>query len=530
MITDGKIEKESLYAKKLIDGKYQTIFIDSVIDSETGRGPGYFCLGCNRQMQAVKSTKGRKSYFRHDAIINKGLPNCSYSDETFRHQFAKEIIHSAKEILVPSITKYCGRDQISKILKPAELIKAEEVLIENFIFENEISEVEFSKQKPNYETSNIVIQPDVTFLNSEGKILLAIEMVATHKPKRETIIKYRRLGINAIQVLIPKGSPDQIKSVFSNTNKTKWIYNNLEYETDYSNLSSKDDSRIFEIDAIQRSLFEETASCRATQIREFIRTIERYLESEQFKRAREYFDSELSRVKKATDGARQELGNRKRAILDAEQNELGEEKKRFFDYQEDLERRYFSKKEELGNKIDAIQGETQSLASNIERGNTRRKDIKKLVDKQREVEKELVLRRTEVRNQFGEKEKRLEEQFEEDKRGLESDTGEEISSYENRVEQSKVEYNKYRNESEIFINDTRGKISRLESRRETLGDNFRKEERTINRFIEILRTGNSGEEIIPASYRSRRFTKKLKELGKLRKLVVTYNSYEKEGS
>ncbi len=54
---------------------------------------GYFCLGCSREMQAVKSKiENYRSYFRHDP---KGVePNrkCTYSDETHRHKLAKDIL------------------------------------------------------------------------------------------------------------------------------------------------------------------------------------------------------------------------------------------------------------------------------------------------------------------------------------------------------------------------------------------------------------------------------------------------------
>ena len=74
--------------------------------SEVASGKkGYHCMGCTREMQAKKGEK-YAHHFAHDPkdVENKG--KCSFSDETYRHQLAKDALQYIKQIKVPALYKY----------------------------------------------------------------------------------------------------------------------------------------------------------------------------------------------------------------------------------------------------------------------------------------------------------------------------------------------------------------------------------------------------------------------------------------
>src|SRR5688572_3290010 len=80
-----------------------------VRDTKSGRN-GYFCQGkeCQRELVAVHREIPRHSWhFRHDAKDRAVAGfKCTYSDETHRHQIAKEILQRIRHIKVPSVCKY----------------------------------------------------------------------------------------------------------------------------------------------------------------------------------------------------------------------------------------------------------------------------------------------------------------------------------------------------------------------------------------------------------------------------------------
>src|SRR5689334_24940735 len=87
---------------------------------------GYFCPDCHKPMEAVKPLlKKPRPYFRHAAsnILRDDQP-CTYSDESYRHRVAKEILVALKRIMVPRVPKYPpkGFDGPTKIVCPAREI------------------------------------------------------------------------------------------------------------------------------------------------------------------------------------------------------------------------------------------------------------------------------------------------------------------------------------------------------------------------------------------------------------------------
>lgn len=90
-------EENNVYANN-VKGK-----VIHISEACSGR-KGYFCLGCERELQAIISKiENRISYVRHDLKAVKNQKKCTYSDETYRHKLAKEILQRIKKIKVPVV-------------------------------------------------------------------------------------------------------------------------------------------------------------------------------------------------------------------------------------------------------------------------------------------------------------------------------------------------------------------------------------------------------------------------------------------
>jgi hypothetical protein len=128
----------------------------------------------------------------------------------------------------------------------------------------------------------LLSKPDVVFFDSNGKPILLIEVVATHKVSTEKKVKLKRLGIDSIQIAIPKDSPENIEKTFRITERTKWIYSHEQENTPYIPIPFSDSTAILSVDEDQRKLLEESFICRKAEINNLIRTIRRCLESKQY--------------------------------------------------------------------------------------------------------------------------------------------------------------------------------------------------------------------------------------------------------
>jgi hypothetical protein len=417
-------EIHNVYANN-IDG--ESIHISN---AESGRR-GYFCQGCNFPMQAVKSLKqNRISYFRHDVRDVKIEHKCTYSDETFRHKLAKEILQRIKRVKVPNLYKYHPKDKNgnSFLIAKSKIIEAYSVGIENSFFENEEGEIVFGKNTGLGE-KNLIIKPDVTFFDVTGKPILFIEIVATHKIDDEKRIKLKRLGIDTIQIKIPKESPQEIENCFLTTNYTKWIYNYDEECTDYFSISNGDSEGIPIIDKEQRNLLAESFICRKARINNIIRTIKKCLESQPYRTIERNFESEISRVEKNTisferqweelqNGVRNQLAKQFEEEESRLEDELGSFEAEYNNFRQkgsDLERRYLNKRKELENVIRGddkkVEGGEESIESRRERIREEKGRIEELIRIERNRSTELSSAK--IGNDFGERERiKLQEEFE----------------------------------------------------------------------------------------------------------------------
>lgn len=356
-------EDEERQNKFAYDIKDDIIFID---DAQSGR-KGYFCMGCEKEMQAVKSrVVGRASYFRHDAQAVKHSGKCTYSDETYRHKLAKEILQSTKRVKLPPVYKF-DTNNIGQamLLNESTFIDAHHVSIELYFYEDDNGIIKWGKNEE-VENRNLIIKPDVTFFNNKNEPILLIEIVATHKPNQDKLLKLMRLGINTISISIPSDSPEAIASIFNYTSRTKWIYNNDEATAQYVQSSNGDSERVPYIDEEQRKLFAESHKCRKAQINNLIRRIGKCLESQQYRSIKQNLESEISRVEGNTAELRTKLDEEEREYrFEADGRDAGTrqqivEKTRSIENEaRDLERRYSAKARE-------IEGQGELLSARIE--------------------------------------------------------------------------------------------------------------------------------------------------------------------
>jgi hypothetical protein len=392
---------DNVYARDVND---DPVFIGDV---ESGRR-GYFCLGCGREMQAVKSQKIR-SYFRHHVEPGSNSGKCTYSDETYRHKLAKEFLQMQKKVKVPAVYKYPPRSQegIPNLLAEASFIEAHTVGIERTFFENENGEIMLGSSQ-DAEGKFLLIRPDVTFFGKDGSPILFIELVVTHKLTDNKIIKIKRLGINTIQIAIPKDSPKSISEALNHTNHTKWIYNREQEDARYVPIPVSNSAGVQPIDEVQRKFFEESFKCRAAQIGNFVRTITRCLESEYYREIERGLRSEISRVKSNTSEnqdkwtgicqrRREELTrnySERRTSVESDTRTVKEEESKFRRKSEDLERRYFEKADKLERKREELEKEEsawrESTRDNPEERITREIDEEgTVIDGFREIKTDL---------------------------------------------------------------------------------------------------------------------------------------------
>lgn len=287
------LENQNVYA---LNTKDETIHIS---EAESGR-KGYYCLGCKRELQAVKQSKeNRISYFRHDHNALKGEGLCTYSDETYRHQLGKQILLNYKKVKVPAVYKYPPKDShglIANLISKEKYIETSYGKAELTFYEDDNGKIHYENLSHDSIVKHQLIRPDITFFDNQSNPILLIELVVTHKLTEEKKLKIKHLGIDCIQITIPKDSPEKIEKVFDSTKNTKWIYNYEQESREYIPTTIPVGEGILFVDEDQRKLFDESYKCRTSQIGNLIRSINRCLASEHYTESVRSLESEISRA------------------------------------------------------------------------------------------------------------------------------------------------------------------------------------------------------------------------------------------
>ncbi|MCB4800249.1 hypothetical protein [Neotamlana laminarinivorans] len=345
------------------DWAFKDDFIKHIHISEAKSGlNGYYCLGCKKEMQAVKG-QIREHYFRHHAKdVDKNNTECVVANRKYRELIARDILQRLKRLKVPAIYKYPPKnsDGAPNLLEQSKTIQAFSVKSELTFYEDEECNVRYG-QNPNIEERHLLIRPDISFFNEKQEPILLVEFVVTHKIDNEKRAKLKRLGLNTVQIIIPKKNEEEIEKALKSSTKVKWVYNEVEANTNYIYTSKSSSSGVWEIDDEQSRIFEESYKCRANQISNLIRSVKRIMDSQSYKRAEQHFESEISRVENATkaekEGLEQMEGRFKREIfarykdkfdqLAREQEDFQERRANLEEQSKDLETRYFNKKREF---------------------------------------------------------------------------------------------------------------------------------------------------------------------------------------
>jgi hypothetical protein len=317
-------------------------------------------------MQAVRSKKSNRiDYFRHDPKNVVSESKCTYSDETYRHKLAKEILQRLKRIKVPAVYKYPPKNQegLANLLEESKYIEAAHVGVETTFYEDESGVIHYGSNK-DIESRFLIVRPDITFFNNNKEPILFIEIVVSHGIKSDKLVKLKRLGIDTVQVRIPKDSPESIEKNFHVTDKIKWIYNNVEERTEYVPVTTPNSKGVSPIDELQRKLQEESLACRTAEIGNLIRAIKRCLESKPYRESEDELREEISRATKNTDTHRTRLdkiredcrsrvkGRYKAEIdkINSSTRQAERETEQLEQKYSNLENRYYRKRNEITDK------------------------------------------------------------------------------------------------------------------------------------------------------------------------------------
>ena len=274
-----------------------------ILDVESGQ-KGYRCIGCGFEMQAVHGTIiNRKKYFRHVAKDVNIERNCTFSNEEYRHKLAIEILQFTKQIKVPNLYSYSQDGKKKILLEESRYIEADHVKAELTFYEDDDGNVKWGKN-PDLLNKNLLIRPDLTFFNAKDEPLLLLEIVVSHKIDDEKKVKLKRLGINTIQIKIPKDSEENIKKGLETSVNTQWVYNNEQERTNFIQISKRDRTQLLPADELEKRLFRESFECRKSQLGNLIRSIEKCMGSQRYRDIASQLEQELSRVKTNTESNR----------------------------------------------------------------------------------------------------------------------------------------------------------------------------------------------------------------------------------
>jgi len=251
-----------------------------------GRG-GYACLGCHKEMQAIlRHIQGHKPYFRHHVLDVPTAERCTFKKEDYRRQIVTTTLELEKLIKVPQLYKFPpkGVEGLAMPLSPSRIVAADRVEKYKFFYEDLDGNIqETLHYQPEF--GDLLFKADVVFYDADSNPVLLVKMVKKFGLTTAERAGLQRLGIDAVQLTIPKESPEAIQRSLMKADRTKWIYSNEEQHTNYFSIPAETGEGISAIDGEQRKLFEETFDCRKVQIGNLIRAVDRQVASESYRTA-----------------------------------------------------------------------------------------------------------------------------------------------------------------------------------------------------------------------------------------------------
>jgi hypothetical protein len=335
----------------------------------------YRCLGCHTLMVAniQKKNPHWNSYYSHHASnVNKDKPECIRANKKYRERIARTILNELKYVNAPTIYKLpfnAGLDLLPMKIESRKKITAAYTKAELTFYEDENGTVKWGKNS-SIKEKNLLIRPDVTFFNTNDKPILFIEFIVTHKITPEKFRKLSRIGIDTLQIIIPRKSEEDIENALKSSRTYKWVYNEKEVNTEYISISRRDSEELSSINDDERILFEEDFKCRQAEINQLIRSIKRGLSSEQYRRTELDLNKQIQKVERNSEKENYELGDleesHRREALGRNSNEEDKEDQQY----RGLEIRY-------SRKDTALKADLITEADNITTRDLLSKSIKK---------------------------------------------------------------------------------------------------------------------------------------------------------
>ncbi len=501
-----------------------------ISEAESGL-KGYRCLGCHSKMVANIQRKNPNwlSYFSHHASdVNKENIECVRASKTYREKIARSILNELKYINIPAIYKSppLGSDEnlFPMKIESRRKIEAAYTKAELSFYENEDGEIKWGKN-PTITARDLLIRPDVTFFNKDNKPILFIEFIVYSKIKPDKFLKLSRLGIDTLQINIPRKSEADIEKALKSSRTYKWVYNEKEANTEYIPVFRKNTEDLSQINDNERIFFEEDFKCRQAEINWLIRSIKRNLQSEQHRTVELRLNQQIQKVKRNTESANQRLGdleesNRKEALARNSGHET-EEKTRY----SNLERRYLTKRKELKRDLKSsrrFNSEKGKIEEAIKRGNRSISNLGKIKENIR-------------RGRFIDHSKLEEKTWEEFKAEIEFE-GSEIERIERDTEQLQREIRTL--ESDIptkFDNEGRSVDRDIQQLREeervieeTIQEEFREEIERIEREKKSIETDVRRSFNRAVNYTSSELPKRIKNLLAIGRITSNYEYFERK--
>lgn len=448
-----------------------------VSEVESGR-KGYLCIACKRELVAHHGFTGRKKHFKHYADNKTNTVKCTFKNETYRHKIAKEILQRLKLIKTPILFKYPPKNVNGNpyFLKGAETIHAHSLDIELQFYQNENGKICWGKNI-NFKINNekhFLFQPDVAFFNEKNEPILLIELVATHKITDKKLIDIQCLGLNAIQIRIPKESAEEIEKTLTSTSNSKWLYNYEQEREPYNPISIGTAEAILPIDEFERKRLNaiESFSCKSSRIKTLLRAVRNFVDSEQFGTAKRKIYNEIGRVESNCERETTEIGRvqdelRKGIERSFEPENLGIELRR-----KQIESEDFSEQ-------DKFEISSRYLRIEIERIKTEHSELEGRYIKKSGV---LGVEQTRINKEEGEYKSDIQSEIV-DFEGKMAEVGILEQSVEDRIDEIRAKYNRieeeYRNEeTKLDFENTA-----IENRRSAISEEFRKREEQYRKEI-----------------------------------------------
>ena len=254
--------------------------------TENGRA-GYLCIGCNREMQAVfPKTQNHRRYFRHDAKLVKHGQQCIFRDEDYRRKLAIETLELNKQVRVPPLYKYPpkGEQGLALFLLPGELITAARVTKNEYFYEGISGGIE-SGFAFNGSPEDLLFKADVIFYDENDEPILFIRIGKRKNLTPTEFAGLRRLGVNLINLTIPKESAAAIAISQTKGDRAKWLYHDDEQHISYFSVPTNLGEGIPVVDGDPDRLSDETYDCRKVQVNNLLRALRRCLDGEPYRAA-----------------------------------------------------------------------------------------------------------------------------------------------------------------------------------------------------------------------------------------------------